>query len=188
MCPNLSEKLRGCQHHELEETHVYTGPGTGRVLYSCGVANCSTSFSCLLSETDIVQLHHHGHSGHEQSNGSEEGLSQTWNLGFTSPQLQRKLLPRTNQVTLAERACKKDLTLALSYSCICASPKPQEGSTGMGAFWDALARTQLAPVPQGNFSPTRQQRFPAPPAFPMLAVCSGSAVPAARQRQSMWDA
>lgn len=23
----------------------------------------------------MVQLHHHGHSGHEQGNGSEEGLS-----------------------------------------------------------------------------------------------------------------
>lgn len=53
-----------------------------------------------------------------------------------SPQLWCKLVPRTNQVTLAETGLKRDLTLALSYSCICASTKPQEGSTGMGTFWD----------------------------------------------------
>lgn len=45
----------------------------GEKLYSWGVANCSTSFSCLLSETDTAQLHHRGHSGHEKDNGSEEG-------------------------------------------------------------------------------------------------------------------
>lgn len=36
MCPTLSEKLRGCQHHELDETHVYTGLELGEELYSWG--------------------------------------------------------------------------------------------------------------------------------------------------------
>lgn len=99
-------------------------PKLGEELYSWGDANGSTSFSCLLSETGMVQLHHQRHSGHEEGNGSEKGLSQTWNLGPMSPQLWCKLLPWTNQVTLAERGYKRDLTLALFYSCICAFAKP----------------------------------------------------------------
>lgn len=46
-------------------------PELGEELYSWGDANCSASFSCLLSETGMVQLHHHRHNGHEQGNGSE---------------------------------------------------------------------------------------------------------------------
>lgn len=46
-------------------------PELGEELYSWGDAHCSTSFSCLLSETGMVQLHHLRHSGHEQGNGSE---------------------------------------------------------------------------------------------------------------------
>lgn len=56
-------------------------------LYSWWDANCFTSFNCLLPETGMVQLH----SGHEQGNGSEEGLSQTWNLCSMSSLFQCKL-------------------------------------------------------------------------------------------------
>lgn len=77
----------------------------------------------------MVQLHHHRHSDHEQDNGSEAKHRTSM-----SPQLWCKLFPWTNQITLAETGLKRDLTQALSYSCICASTKPQEGSTGMGTF------------------------------------------------------
>lgn len=104
-------------------------PELGEELYSWGDTNCSASFSCLLSETGMVQLHHHRHSDHEQDNGSEAKRRTSM-----SPQLWCKLFPWTNQITLAETGLKRDLTQALSYSCICASTKPQEGSTGMGTF------------------------------------------------------
>lgn len=176
MCPTLSEKLRGCQHHGLDETHTYTGPGTGRGTVFLGG---STSFSHLLSETDTVQLHHH--SGHGQGNGSEEGLSQTWNFRSMSPQLQCELLPVTNRVTLAERGHKRDLTLLSPTAATVLPLSLRKGAQRWERSGMHLARAQLAPVPQGNSSPTRQQKFPAPPAFPTLAICSGSAIPAAGQ-------
>lgn len=85
VCPIFSEKLRGCQHHELEETHAYTGPRTGRGTVFLGGCKLFHKFQLPPLRDNMVQLHHHRHSGHEQGNGSEEGLSQTRNLGSMSP-------------------------------------------------------------------------------------------------------
>lgn len=85
MCPTLSEKLRDCQHHELEETHVFTGPGTGRGTILVGGGKLFHKFQLpSLRDRHTMQLHHHRHSGHEHGNGLDEGLSRTWSLSANS--------------------------------------------------------------------------------------------------------
>lgn len=84
-----------------------------------------------------------------------------------SPQLWCKLFPQTNQVTLAETGLKRDLTLALSYSCICASTKPQEGSTGMGTFWDAPCKNPTCSRAPGQLLSQEAPEIPQPsPCWP----------------------